>query len=342
MPAPAIPRRAAPPRRKAPKSPSPVPPPAAIDIPVVSESPAPDALPTPDQSEESQELQEAVKKSKEDEAALGLPPATLDTPRSAPPHAEVQEVPESSPEVEKTLEPTSEEHEDATPEIQASVAEETDHEDPEMHSPEAPVHEVAAPVLEDEEPVLEAHLQEPNEPLENTTVVVEEPVTIGDGPVAAEPVAAPVSEEPAVDGEEDEAERRKRIAERLRQQGGFNPFSGPPPPVRRPSEVLSEQEVELPVRKSSLTSPPTSPRLPPPRSASLRKGSTDSNIIPPPAPERRTSFRQGSMDSVTSPLRSPPLPPASSRPERRSSVASTKSKEARDIPVQQTQPGDGN
>jgi hypothetical protein len=124
--------------------------------------------------------------------------------------------------------------------------------------------------------------------------------------------------------EEDEAVRRKRVAERLEKMGAFNPFSAP----RRQSSIMQEGPLGL----GDPSSPSDSPDIP--RRGSLRKESVDSvaskshgpemaklrkssldfdvdrPIIPPPPP-RAEDLRLSSVDSTYS---SPPLPIAPESP----------------------------
>ncbi|KAH8091064.1 hypothetical protein BXZ70DRAFT_493292 [Cristinia sonorae] len=152
-----------------------------------------------------------------------------------------------------------------------------------------------------------------------------------------EPTAIEVSktEEPeVVQEEEDEAARRKRIADRLAKSGGFNPFSGLPPPMKSPSLPPATSDAEEsassppapPQRRSSTrqanTEPadelPSTPALPE-RRLSTRRESTDSNVRPPPPPVRRAS-----TVSTDEPLRSPVIPtsPKLDAPARKGSTAS--------------------
>ena len=119
---------------------------------------------------------------------------------------------------------------------------------------------------------------------------------------AQEPQVEPesVDEEP----EEDEATKRKRIAERLAKSGGFNPFSGPPP--RRQSSLVSS---DLPEKSIPSAEPGVGDEISnPDRRDSYRKSSADSFDPAPRQPirqmssssithERRSSLRQGSTDS---------------------------------------------
>lgn len=99
--------------------------------------------------------------------------------------------------------------------------------------------------------------------------------------------SAQISAAPVDEG--DEAARRKRIAERLRQQGGFNPFGAPPAlPVRRPVPVSpSEQEATL-SRRANEDAPPAihaptlvSPQPPP----AQRRPTVDSVHVSEPVHE---------------------------------------------------------
>ena len=164
----------------------------------------------------------------------------------------------------------------------------------------------------------EVHEQEEHE----TPAITEEP--------------KPSGLEPERDEEEDPAERRKRIAERLRQQGGFNPFSAPPPTLRKttpPSEHDEHDEHEprspssrkptedLPsaaepfevdsqaVFTSSLDDPITHAPLQVPRDDEVVDVGTF--VV---APESASAVRRESTDLTSASLASPPPVPAATRP----------------------------
>lgn len=298
MPVPAVPKRAAPPRRKAPKSPSPAPAPPAAEQAVesateVSESPTA-GTPQLTSDDGSKVLQDAVHKSLEDEAALGLEPAEKAGSVPEPPKAE-----EPAPAVQR-------------PREEAPVSEPVHEQDP-VREVQDSLDELA---LDDERD--RGQDEEPREPKavpeagKAEETVVEEPKPDEPTPVdeaAEEPEAPqePHAEEPKADEEEEEDEnaRRKRIAERLRQQGGFNPFAAPPP---------------MPSRKST-ADVPKSPAV-------EESHARDVEMPPPVLPETANAARRESIDlsapSVAS-LASPPLPSASTRPvpERKASVQVT-------------------
>ena len=270
MPVPAAPRRAAPPRRKAPKSPTP--PAAVIEDAPVAESPA-TGTPQLTSDDGSKELQEAVHKSKEDEESLGLSPVTqpLDSAHE-PPRAE------SAEHAAELAKPT----EDSEPAEHTTTPEDV---------PVQPVQDKLAELALDSE---NEHGQAERA---DAPSALDEPVEDDSSPV-------PEHQQPITEPEEeDEAERRKRIAERLRQQGGFNPFGAPPPspPVRRPSEH------EAPSRKASVdvhheeaalaVEPDPAVDEPDPVPSVVRRQSTDSTA-----------------ESLKSPT-SPPLPQVLTRPD---------------------------
>ncbi|KAI0086925.1 hypothetical protein BDY19DRAFT_316551 [Irpex rosettiformis] len=288
MPVPAVPRRAAPPRKKNAKSPAP--PTPAVEAQSVESPEA--GTPQETSDDASKLLQDAVHKSKEDEVALGLHPAEIGSGDSH--HLDE---PVAKTDLEQSVEQTavggSTEGPVAIEQPIAQPAHEETPEEPEKHDFEGRVED--SPVVHDN------HVSEISAIGE-----AREEATAG---VVAQETAEPElkSEEPeAHEAEEDETARRKRIAERLRQQGGFNPFSAPPPPVRRQSTASVESSIKSP-REDAAFSPqhefeepalrsPASPP-PPPRRQSIRKSSTDSNILTSSAGlGRRTS-----TDSVRSP-----------------------------------------
>ncbi|THG95679.1 hypothetical protein EW026_g6021 [Hermanssonia centrifuga] len=250
MPVPAAPRRAAPPRRKAPKSPSPGLPAHVTDA-EISESPV-SGTPQATSSEESKQLQESVHKSMEDEVALGLPPVEGS-------HHEVEEETHVK---EDPSEESVQQHEELDARDEEKVSD----------SPQ---------YTEEIEVSAEHEMGHPAEVAEQDDVPVEEAFKRESEAVPADgqaPEASPITEEPLAEAEEeDEAARRKRIADRLRQQGGFNPFSAP---ARKPS--VTEGSVDAVTREDSRDvsrSPPVSPAVE--RRQSARKDSADSTILSP-------------------------------------------------------------
>ncbi|EKM52193.1 uncharacterized protein PHACADRAFT_262703, partial [Phanerochaete carnosa HHB-10118-sp] len=283
MPVPAAPKRAAPPRRKAPKSPSPAPPPPAAeqvfeDAAEVSQSPAP-GTPQLTSDDGSKELQEAVRKSKEDEGALGLEPVQKRKSVHEPPKAKEEPVHE---EQQPTREVQDNIDELALDNERERGQNEESKQAPNTAHAEEHVEEAQGPAPTDESPLIEERR------------AVEELEFTGEQPAQAEE-------------EEDEDARRKRIAERLRQQGGFNPFAAPPTPSRKttvdipksPEKDLAFDEVDVEAK--------------------------DIDAPPPALPEATNIARRESLDlsapSATS-LASPPVPPIATRPvpERKASV----------------------
>ena len=191
MPVPAVPRRAAPPRRKAPKSPSPVPSPQVLEGDIASQSPV--ATPLAEEDAKSRVLQEDVQKSKEDEVALGLA-----EPPPVPP-------------------PTM------------AVTNEGQHRDKTAKDAEAAAYASAlTSALEDvqaQESSLDTELME-HEQVPVARLDLAEPEESGQLEQSSSSAEAPAAESEQEE-EEDAATRRARIAERLRQQGEFNPFSAP-------------------------------------------------------------------------------------------------------------------
>ncbi|PIL22717.1 hypothetical protein GSI_15410 [Ganoderma sinense ZZ0214-1] len=269
MPVPQAPRRAAPPRKRPAKSPSPAPPVFGEEI---QESPAPfvnnDQTPANEQPEERGDRQPEVTEGQIEDIVRAVVPEALEP-------AKVAEVEE--PVVGSEPEPVSELHEEEEHIAEPSVAVVAEESAAEEHAPEPvveePQPEVTSPV-EPEPQMEDAHEAEP-EPRHE-----EEPA----------PVPAPEehAEEPT---EEDEAARRKRIAERLAKSGGFNPFTGGmPPPVRRESS-------------DSARSPPL-----PPRRDSLQEATSPK----PSLPERKASV--GSVEGAA-PVRKPSLDVGAFTPE---------------------------
>lgn len=298
MPVPAVPRRAAPPRRKTPKSPSPSPAPAPAHVTdaEISESPV---IGTPQETsdDKSKELQEIVHKSKEVEEPLSTHQADIAIAKAKALDAD-----------EGAREPDAKEASEEVAEeftAQAALAESIEvDEEPKEHSVEHPGVEVPEAGPEEE------HKQE-----ETTEAEVVPP-------------AEEVSAEP--EEEEDEDARRQRIAERLRQQGGFNPFAAPPP-IRRPS-VEDEEDHETkpegdePVNQEGSAEPgpaPVSPS-PPLRRQSTRRESSDSGGISPSVGLVRRSSVQSVQSFEATPISPPPVRSATRPgvPERKSSQVS--------------------
>ena len=288
-----------------PKSPSPAAPQHVLEGEKQdSESPAP--TPLPEEDEKSKELQEDVQKSKEDEVALGLPPAAPPVPT------------ESKPE---------EAHVAADNEADAYASALTDA--LEEHGEAEEKHEYDA--------LQEKHVPEPHY-AQSTEAEVQEDLT-HDEPAPASPAPEPESQE--VEDEEDAAARRQRIAERLRQQGGFNPFSAP---VKHASTEEDEATSEpASVEATEVAPPPVPPTAE--RRQSVRRESHDSNVLPesPASPTlaRRTSQRKSSVSSATE---APPVPVAS-RPDtsaRRDSAASVKSAGSEGSAKRGSEDGNGN
>lgn len=274
MPVPAGPRRAGPPRKKA-AAKSPSPHPVVDSE--ITQSPA--ATPLLGDDVQAQEAVEAVQESKDIEEEGSREPEIVGSQ-----HAE-----ELATSAEKVSETTEDElyHED---------------------EPDQPVEEDST--VTHDEPVEKPEPEVPALPEASSEPVTEEEQ------VTAEPehVEEPASEEPQAEEEEDEAARRKRIAERLAKSGGYNPFSGLPP-VRQPSQ-RSVSSAEPEETEESAAAAPVSP--PPARRQSTRQSSTDSarQHVPPP-------IRRPTQDSsIDEPLRSPPALPTSPKPERKGSTAS--------------------
>ena len=253
MPVPQAPRRAAPPRKRPAKSPSPASP--VLDD-GIQESPSPlistDEAASIEQPRDPGDRQPEVTEGQIEDVVKEVIPHAHEP-------AKVAEVEEPVASLE--AEPIPEAYEDErVAEPHAAVV------------PEEPVAEGHAPQPVAEEPQPEA--SSPVEPELHTEDIHEAEPQMQQHEEEHAPVPAP--EEPAEEPEEDEAARRKRIAERLAKSGGFNPFAGGmPPPVRRESS-------------DSARSPP-----PPPRRDSLQEATSPK----PSLPERKASV--GSVESVT-------------------------------------------
>ncbi|OCH87966.1 hypothetical protein OBBRIDRAFT_118190 [Obba rivulosa] len=301
MPVPAGPRRAAPPRRKAPKSPSPAPsaPEPTLVSDVIHESPAPLPGTQPASTELANAAEESgphgdveseLKDPQEAEALLKLVQASTEEPST------VSTPPAPRQSSDTTAEAVLEKHVDREEESTATLAAE--------HAAESETTESA--------PGSEAATAEESAVPETPTVAEEAPVPV---------------EEPE---EEDEATRRKRIAERLAKSGGFNPFAGLPP--TSPPTTTVERRSSL--RKDSMDTQTSPVSSEPERRASLRKGSKDSYGA---ALEHRDNGRKGSVDSTTS--QKQPLSPhvtesvKSKTLGRRESIGSVQSNVALESPA---------
>jgi len=269
MPVPAGPRRAAPPRKRAAKSPSP----AQANVlqeGVVNESPSPlpDA-PTPAPEVSAPSVVQAE--------ALGLHGDYEPEVTASQVEAMLESV--NVPNVE-LAEETKEALADAPPPVAAGPLE-TD------QAPGAPVHE------EEADPRA-AHLEVATAGEAETHTEVTEPTVVEaeeEHPVEAEEHGHLEGAEEET--EEEEAARRKRIAERLAKAGGVNPLSGP-----------------IPTMESPPASPPSAHSIPASaeRRQSLRKDShgsvasakSTSSPPVPTSPKPEVPRRQGSMHSVHS------------------------------------------
>lgn len=174
-----------------------------------------------------------------------------------------------------------------------------------------------------------ADLSHPETPLDEHAglAYVDEPEEHG-----AEETTVADSQDVALTEEEEEAQRRQRIAERLRQQGALNPFGAPPPPpVRKATKPSVEPELSLPVASVDVPHMPASPTAeskvheeiiasPPPVPA-FRAGedaddndseySAEENVearqvpeedeTPPPVPARHESLRTASASKQALP-----------------------------------------
>ena len=276
MPVPAAPRRVAPPRKKVPK--------------------APEAEPTPTASEEAKEIPHAT--------------PVLDAEASA-----ASDVPDVGPEddheklandiEEETGEGTKGEIEPTAAQAPVKILADEPMVEGSFTTLESPhvegIHEKT--LTEDSEGITPAKddelslLRTPSVDLDDVPVNVkleeEEPVPTSDHSVerkasddinpppqpqeAAEHPLENLSEEPE---EEDEASRRKRVAEKLAKMGGINPFA-PAPPQRRPS-ASSEDPLSV--------SPTVQGR------AGLKKNSVGS-LVSPISPEGKT-LRKLSIESI--------------------------------------------
>jgi hypothetical protein len=287
MPAPAVPRRAAPPRKKAHKSPAPIADPETQ----LTESPA-SGTPQETSDEGSKMLQADVLQSKVDEAALGLAPATF-----GPATQHITAAAEPSDNADQVDAKDSEEHA-----IEEHAIEEPAIEEPSEYASTQTVESEPPEPSEDEHAI-------PEQPLAKESISAEQPTS------PKEPETLEPKEDKEEGPEEDEAERRKRIAERLRQQGGFNPFSAPP--IRKPSIPPSELEAKSPNEdvepakesESPVEHTPTSPPLPL-RRQSTHKDSTDATPLSP----KPVISKHGSVDHIQSPVDQTVSSPIESKP----------------------------
>ncbi|KAI0685295.1 hypothetical protein BC835DRAFT_1421378 [Cytidiella melzeri] len=286
MPVPAVPRRAAPPRKKTPKSPAN---PAPILEAPTTESPTA-GTPQETSDETSKQLQEIVHKSKEDEVSLGLPPAQIGSGDSH--HLENLVVPESEQHDEPSAADAPVDEAARAEEVSEQPYEESEgqvHDEvatpEESHAVETPIVKESGPDAEMQEVVMPKEEVVESTPEEEAVEAKEEAVEPKEEAVEPKEEAAVETEEETAEPEEeeDDAARRKRIAERLRQQGGFNPFAAPSP-IRKPSSPSlatvsrspdePEQETKEPVEEA-LVSPP-----PQPRRQSTRQSSVGSEFPP--------------------------------------------------------------
>ncbi|KAI0337467.1 hypothetical protein BDW22DRAFT_951465 [Trametopsis cervina] len=301
MPVPAVPRRAAPPRRKTPKSPAP----PISDAPLTA-SPAA-GTPQETSDEKSKELQEDVRKSKEDEVSLGLAPEPLSGDSR-----HLDKVEQGEPVEPVTAEAPTEEsqhigavHDDVHDTSTSEKAHSDDNDVGKLPAIEASAVDDDTRALfyteeaeQSSEPeVEEEHDDTPAAPENVHSAAIQEPAT-GNEEEEEDTLVAPEPEE------EDEAARRKRIADRLRQQGGFNPFAAPP--IRKasvsPTELTSQ---------TTTADEPDVPSPLPPRRQSTRQGSTDSYS----ALSSAGSGRRTSVQSITSPVAEAVVPPVSFSPK---------------------------
>ena len=214
MPVPSVPRRAAPPRKKPPKSPSPAPVAKTLDQPL-KDSPEMSTNINSDavvesyhelQSADGQQLGEVNKEVEimpEDRSAPTKPAPMLSEGRT------VVEAPAQAGESE-------------------NGAEEESRGDGGTHEPEM---DIGEPIETPERPSSPPALAD-NEMASVKTAVISSPVQTGE-------VEEDVTEMPAED-EDEEAARRKRVAEKLETMGGINPLA--PPPFVAPADDIIEGE----------------------------------------------------------------------------------------------------
>ncbi|KAF5340129.1 hypothetical protein D9758_013144 [Tetrapyrgos nigripes] len=325
MPLPAAPRRAGPPRRKV-KSPVPEPEPEAVSEPVAepaSESLAigteeGDITAAPDKEpEESTTTKEERERAHAEpstqtrdsvdsgSAAAGGPPGggveEEETGHAPPIHAHMESAPESP---EKVLSDEKLVAEEPKP-----VAEERD---------------TSVDIVEQHKDAgeLEQQLESEETREEEIKGSAAEPVAAGEREVEEKHEYEQSKEQEQVheEEEEDEETRRKRIAERVAKMGGFNPFSLPPKPQRRPSEDPSS-----PVSVSSTSQKRTS-------GISLTKEEREGSI----GSVEQQNIRKSSMDSSSGSFPPPPVRRSSQMSAKSVSVASPTSPPARKPSVDST------
>ncbi|KZT09197.1 uncharacterized protein LAESUDRAFT_722922, partial [Laetiporus sulphureus 93-53] len=297
MPVPVVPRRAAPPRKRAAKSPSPGPtkvlqdkvlegsPSSTPGIPAVPESATSAEAVSPHGGRESalhESQRERLSESVEAPVTANEEETTTTSPR-------VPAEPSEAPSAEEALAHIAGGEEELSSRIAAEPV------DAPAHTPsdEAEILSVAAEV-----PVPIAEVEEVTASEEQAEVVA-----------APKPLAQP-------EEDEDEASRRKRIAERLAKMGGVNPLASTPihapvSPAFDPAESATIERRQS-LRRDSYDVAPTSSQSPAhDKPAVLRRESTDSQVhhatdAPKSPPMQQTSpklnalGRKGSVGSVRS------------------------------------------
>ena len=293
MPVPAGPRRAGPPRRR----------PAA-------KSPAPSTTSVPQAASSAEALPEPVESTSKEEV-----------PTSAAEHMKAQVLEQENKEgtvtpVEEGVTPPVRDEQKAEEEATSIEAADTTHAKPTTVGEE----ETAVPGKEDtieiEAEIAKADLDVPGE--QGDESVDDQPSqeeinkVIASSPLSPRQVAPEEHQDEEV--EEDEATRRKRIADRIAKTGGFNPFTAPPPP-RRLSAASGDHPPISPHSVRSPGSPGSPPRIPGGK-PTARKSSADSHksgsilVFPSTSPrdEIPRVIRRDSSDSVR--VRSPVLSPS--------------------------------
>lgn len=296
MPLPVAPRRAVPPRKKPAKSPSPAPQAQVLDAQVVE---------TPESTLDVAEAKESEEKAKEGdrEKEVGEIPkeavGDVDIQQDVGPPTKVLEGEEQLALVEELAQETKE------------PSEPVDERDDHPTSPPSAITQMQA--YHEKEGIQSVDFAKNEKEVEATTGI-NSPSSESFIPMAEETVHHQPSEpivEPEI--EEDDAVRRKRVAERLAKMGAINPLSAPPVPP--PQSTISAEPEQLGADDESVPIQPSISPPPPQKRASLRKDSTDSTF--PVPPERRGSLRKVNIGDESAPRRPVSPPPV---PQKRASL----------------------
>ena len=297
MPVPAAPRRAAPPRRKTPKSPAPTPGEERVAVSDDITAPLPSADNKLDASSSvtddgAPKTEEAEAPVSEEDKRMSMDIVTSDSESSA--HVAVPTLPTSSEATEADLTdvqynreesptPPSPMRDDSPPSPKENFEAPTPRGSTSPHDSEVETHEGIPQATQATPSDIEDDLPAAG------TVPTSDAAT--PSPEVSEAAADAVEDTPsAVEEEEDEQAKKKRIAERIGKTGGVNPFA--PPPLRSQSSASTEAtEVSPPLKRSSVSS--TAPSI-------QRKTSTSSDVSEHTAPASPTVHKRSSISSVHS------------------------------------------